>query len=314
MRLLVEDGAPSATVVNRLGEMAGVATSKLERSPLVRLSLAASLQRIPIADRWPLAEALALDGAYATSRMHTLLLWYGLEPLVPRDRVRAVALIERCPSLLLCRFLARRLIDADAEAGLAALMPALRARPDSYPMFHRDLLDGILEACQGRKRAGMPVGWAPAFAWLTDRGDPDVQAKVAALGLLFGDPKAEAGLRAVLEDRAASPGARQFALQNLVDRRAAELVPVLLRLLDDPVLRGAAIRALAAYNDPTTAESILRRYPALTPAERDDAIATLASRPTWALALLDAIGKGTVPRRDLNTTVARQILAFRRRT
>ena len=50
-----------------------------------------------------------------------------------------------------------------------------------------------------------------------------------------------------------------------------------------------------------TAESILRRYPSLTPAERDDAIATLASRPAWALALLDAVGKGTVPRRDLNS-------------
>ena len=36
----------------------------------------------------------------------------------------------------------------------------------------------------------------------------------------------------------------------------------------------------------------------------------LASRPAWALALLDAVRKGSVPRRDLNTTVARQILAF----
>ncbi len=157
----------------------------------------------------------------------------------------------------------------------------------------------------------MPEGWASAFAWLTDRGDPEVQAKAAALGLLFGDSKAENGLRAVVEDRAGSPSARQFALRHLVDRRAAELVPVLFRLLDDPAVRGPAIRALAAYNDPATAESILRRYSTLTPAERDDAIATLASRPTWAFVLLDAIGKGTVPRRDLNTSVARQILAFR---
>jgi putative membrane-bound dehydrogenase-like protein len=309
VRLLVDDGTPSAEAVNRLREMA--AGRELERSALVRLTLASALQRVPLAVRWPMAEALALNGAYATSREHTLLLWYDLEPLVTRDRARAVALIERCPSLLLCRFLARRLIDADAEAGLAALLPALRARPESYPAFHRDVLDGILDACQGRKRIGMPAGWALAFAWLTDRGDAEVQAKAAALGLLFGDPKAEAQLRAVVVDRGGSSSARQFALQNLVERRAAELAPILFRLLDDPELKGAAIRALAAYNDTGTAESILLRYPTLTPAERDDAIATLASRPAWALALLDAIGKGTVPRRDLNSTVARQILAFR---
>src|SRR5262249_9194283 len=99
-------------------------------------------------------------------------------------------------------------------------------------------------------------------------------------------------------------------LQNLVDRRIAGLAPVLVRLLDDPGLRGPAIRALAAYNDPATPGTLLKRYARLTPAERDDAVATLASRPAWASALLDAIRSEDVPRRDVNTTVARQILAF----
>ena len=239
------------------GVSRGTAKNPMEMSALVRLNLASALQRIPIETRWPMAEALAVHGEYAASRDHTLLLWYGLEPLVPRDRGRAASLLERCPSTMICRFIARRLIAADADGGLAALMPALQARPESYPAFHRDVLDGILEAFEGRKRIGMPEGWASAFAWLTGRGDPDVKAKAAALGLLFGDPKAEAGLRSVVEDRAGSSGARQFALQNLVERRTAGLAPVLFRLLDDPELRASAIRALAAYNDPTTPESIL---------------------------------------------------------
>ncbi len=314
VRLGVDDGSPSAEVVGQLERMAGVqrgtAKNPKEMSALVRLNLASALQRIPIETRWPMAEALALDGAYASSREHTLLLWYGLEPLIPRDRGRAASLLERCPSTMNCRFIARRLIAAGAEAGLVSLMPALRARPGAYPAFHRDVLDGILEAFSGRKRVGMPEDWGSAFAWLTGRGDPDVKAKAAALGLLFGDPGAEAGLRLVVEDRAAPSGARQFALQNLVDRRNAGLAPILFRLLDDPKLRASAIRALAAYNDPTTPGSILGRYTSLTPGERDDAVATLASRPVWASALLDAVRKGSVPRRDLNTTIARQILAF----
>ncbi len=229
---------------------------------------------------------------------------------VARDRGRAASLLERCPSLLICRFIARRLVAADAGGGLAALMPALQARPQSFPAFHREVLDGILDSVEGRKQVGMPEGWAVAFAWLTGRGDADVKAKAAALGLLFGDPKAEAGLRSLVEDRTGSTAARQFALQNLVERRNAGLAPVLFRLLNDPELRASAIRGLAAYNDPATPDSILGRYSSLTPLERDDAIATLSSRPAWALALLDAVRKGTVPRRDVNTTVARQILAF----
>ena len=159
----------------------------------------------------------------------------------------------------------------------------------------------------------MPEGWAPAFAWLADRGDPDVQREGRRAGAALRRPEAEAGLRSVVEDRAASPGARQFALQNLVDRRTAGLAPVLFRLLDDPELRGAGDPRPGGVQRPGDARIDPRAaIRALAPAERDDAIATLASRPAWALALLDAIRKGTVPRRDVNTTIARQILAFRR--
>jgi putative membrane-bound dehydrogenase-like protein len=315
VRLSVDDGAPSAEVLGQFERMAGglkgeAAKNPKEISALVRLNLASALQRVPVEKRWPMAEDLVLYGAYESSREHTLLLWYGLEPLIPRDRSRSVSLLERCPSTLICRFIARRMIAAEADGGLAALMPALQVRPESYPAFHRDVLDGILEAFEGRKRVGMPEGWSSAFAWLTGRGDPDVKAKAAALGLLFGDPKAEAGLRAVVEDRAAPSGARQFALRNLVERRTAALTPVLFRLMDDPELRASGIRALAAYNDATTPGSILGRYASLSPGERDDAIATLASRPVWASALLDAVRKGSVPRREISTTIARQILAF----
>ena len=131
---------------------------------------------------------------------------------------------------------------------------------------------------------------------LADRGDSEVRAKARrARARCSATPTAESGLRSVVEDRTAAPGARQFALQNLVDRRTAGLAPILFRLLDDPELRGPAIRALAAYNDPATPGTLLKRYAALTPAERDDAIATMASRPAWAAALLDAIRPGPSP-------------------
>jgi putative heme-binding domain-containing protein len=268
------------------------------------------MQRIPEGERWPIAEALAMEQAPGMTPNHTLLIWYGLEPLVARDRDRAAALLARCPNPTLCRFIARRMVAADVDAGLAALLPALRLQPEPSPSFHREVLDGILDAVQGRKRVRMPADWPDTARRLADRGAPEVRAKAAALGLLFGDATAESGLRSVVEDPSAAADARRFALQNLVDRRTAGLAPLLFRLLDDRELHGPAIRDLAAYNDPSTPATLLRRYAALSAAERDDAIATLASRPAWAAALLDAVRSGVIPRRDVNTTIARQIVAF----
>src|SRR4029077_1996585 len=99
-------------------------------------------------------------------------------------------------------------------------------------------------------------------------------------------------------DRGSPLGMRTRALAALVERHVPGLARELHEQLDDRSLRGPAIRALAAYNDPATPKEILRRYPALTESERDDAIATLSARPAWALALLDAVGNNAVPRRD----------------
>ena len=309
VRLLVDDGPPSAEVIDRLTAMAGDGP-KAEGSPLVRLYLASAMQRIPAESRWPIARALALDSSADITSNRTLMIWYGLEPCVARDIGRAGELLARCPNLPLCWFIARRMVDANRDAGLAALLSPLDTRVGSYPSFHREVLDGVLEAVRGLKRAKMPESWPAVSRRLAERGDSEVRARLAALGLLFGDSSSESGLRSVVEDPSATPDARQFALRNLVDRRTAGLAPSLLRLLDDAALRGPAIRTLAAYSDPSTPRTLLDRYAALPPAERDDAIATMASRPAWAAALLDAIRAGTIPRRDVSTTVARQILAF----
>ena len=137
-----------------------------------------------------------------------------------------------------------------------------------------------------------------------------MRAASLLLSLLFGGDQAVALLKAAATDPSAAADWRRSALEALVERRVPGLAPWLQQLLDDPALRGPALRALAAYDDPETPQAILRRYAALTEAERDDAVTTLASRPASALALLDAVAAGTVPRRDLSATTARQLQAF----
>ena len=55
------------------------------------------------------------------------------------------------------------------------------------------------------------------------------------------------------------------------------------------------IAALAAFDDPATPAQIVQHYPSFTDTEKAAAIATLSARPSYAVALLDAIEKGTIP-------------------
>ncbi len=137
-----------------------------------------------------------------------------------------------------------------------------------------------------------------------------MREQTLTLSVLFGDPQALAELKRTVEDGKAASDVRARALQTLLDKRADGVPGLLRKLLNDPELRRPALRGLAAYNDPTTPALILGRYAKLTDAEKADAIGTLASRPAFALALLDAMEKKQVPTADLSSFLARQMAAF----
>jgi putative heme-binding domain-containing protein len=175
----------------------------------------------------------------------------------------------------------------------------------------RDILSGMVEALQGRRRVTEPAAWSTVYGKLAASPDREVREKGLILSVMFDDARALADLRAAIANPKGEPGWRRFALQTLVDKRPADLSAVLTRSLDDSVLRGSALRGLAACDEATTPQVILSRYASLNDAEKADAVATLASRPAYALALLDAMERGTVPRRDLSSFAARQLLAMK---
>ena len=84
--ILACESAPSAAVRERLAKLAAE-----DPSSFVRLHVASALQRIPLADRWPIASALLAHGEDADDHYLPLMDWYAVEPLVPhkvrrRDR------------------------------------------------------------------------------------------------------------------------------------------------------------------------------------------------------------------------------------
>jgi putative membrane-bound dehydrogenase-like protein len=302
IRLLCDLGMPSGVTLGRFAELA-----KSDPSQKVRLSLASALQRLPVDRRWAIAEPLASHAEDVTDRMIPLLLWYGVEPTIAADIDGAVRRAAHGRLPLLCQFVARRAVEADAAAGLAAVVSALRTAGD--PIRERYLV-GAHEGLRGRKHVSRPKNWLEEFKQLVARPDPDVVENALLLSLDLEDPTAIATLRSIVEDRKSPPVMRQRILAALVERRVPGLAADLHSLLDDAGLRGQALRALAAFNDPGTPEIVLRRYPGFSQSERDDAVATLASRPAWAITLLEAIPRGPVSRRDVNASIARQLLAF----
>jgi putative heme-binding domain-containing protein len=194
---------------------------------------------------------------------------------------------------------------ASASHGLEPLVRVLAASDDIG--VQRDVLQGMHEALQGRRRLTPPEGWSAVRRKLAASPDAEVRQLSLRLSVMFGDSQALASLRQTAADPAADAAARRSALQTLVETRAPGLLPLLRELITDPTLRGPALRALAAFDDPQTPALILHHYASFPDRDRADAIATLASRPAYALALLEAIAQGQVPRRDLSPFTARQI-------
>jgi hypothetical protein len=104
IRLLGDEKSPSDAALAKFTAMAGS-----DASPLVRLYLASALQRIPLDRRWELATALAAREENAKDQNLPLVIWYGIEPLVPTDKGRAVKLLTSSKIPQVRQFISRRL-------------------------------------------------------------------------------------------------------------------------------------------------------------------------------------------------------------
>lgn len=197
---------------------------------------------------------------------------------------------------------------AEDPSGLAALVELLALADE--PDFQLDLLSGMHQALEGRKEQAMPAGWEKVYAKLAESKSDDVRDKAERLALIFGDARALANLKKTMLDGKARPEARRRAISVLAENKARGLAPDLQKLLADPAARGAALKGLAAYDDPQTPAAIVKVYKTLTPDERRDAVQTLAARVGSAEALLAAIESGVIPSGDVPAAVARQLADF----
>ena len=276
-------------------------------SGLVRLTLASTLQRLPVAQRAELAAPLLGRAEDAGDHNQPLMIWYGLIPLADADpsSLARLAIAARLPTTR--RLIARRLaeeIEAKPEP-VNDLLAALIHAAD--PKFQTDILGGIADGLQGWRQAPQPVGWDAVSAAMAGSSDPTIRDRVRDLGVVFGDGRALDEIRRLAQDDKADLEARKAALRSLIADRPADLRAICEKLLRVRGLGAVAARGLALSDDPAIGRTLVGNYRSFPPNERPLVLDLLISRPSFARALLDSLGKGSIPRDDLSAYQARQI-------
>ncbi len=92
--------------------------AKSDPSPMVRLYLASFAQRLPLADRWGILGNLSQRTEDIDDPNIPRMVWYALEPMVPKYPKEALKLATTSSFPQLPEFVARRLITGDVPSGL----------------------------------------------------------------------------------------------------------------------------------------------------------------------------------------------------
>jgi putative heme-binding domain-containing protein len=300
VRLAVDAGVrPSDAVLATFARMA-----KADASPVVRLHLASALQRLPVADRWPIAEALVRTAEDAETEP-------AADGLVRRRTARAADRRGRWrwPSGRSCRSVSQYIARRAADGGTrTASRPSPPCSAGPTTKSSQVAAGGLKEALAGLRNTDMPEGWPAVYQklyWRANKARSATPRRPSGWcsATSWRWPTCEAGARS----RPATPAAEPGRSQSLVNARDPELADLLHKLLNDRDVRQTAIRGLAVAGHPESAKRLLAVYPKLTAFEHPDAIQTLVSRPAYAGRPARRVEAGTVAKDSLGAHVVRQI-------
>lgn len=284
-----------------------------EKTPEVRLQLAASCRRWPAGMMLPILDKLTDHAEDQKDKMIPLTLWWTIQqkyaemPEVVMEwlggsSVRSRTLVK---STILPRL--ARMMTSQASAESWARLESLYQKGDKA---ERAMIARELE--QGASLAGAKTlsdRWKNLLAEAsTGAGADDALFRAS---LKFGQPEAVKRASAFVLDRNRPLDSRRTLLAGVVAGSADASATVLKSLLNDPsttnALMGDVLTALAGVRDESLAERLLERFPKWPNDLQQKTVATLASRPAWAIELLRAIEAGKVSKSMLTSAQAQSI-------
>jgi len=304
VRLLGDSRSNDPNVAKLLME-----TSSNEPSLEVRTQLACTAKRLPAKVCLSIVSILLTYDRDAADPRQPLLLWWAIEDKCATDRDAVLALFadrELWRAPLVQQHVLSRLMRRFAATGKRDDLLTCAKLFDLSPGFEATarLTQGFEEAYQGRPMVGLPEELLTA---MERAGGESV-----LIGARRGKPAAVEQALALIADPKADASKRLQLIQVLGETRQAGAVPALLAVARDTEqsdLRKAALGALQAYDSPDIAGEVLTQLASYPNNVRTAAFGLLASRATWALALLRAVDTGRLDKAAMPNDVVRRLLS-----
>lgn len=282
-----------------------VEAAKSDPSSIVRLTLASTLQRLPIEHRAVLAAALASRTEDTGDPNQPRMIWYGVMELLnmPDDSpLGLIRVAEDCRLPITMRLIARGL--AERIQTHPQSVDSLLAIDFENERLRRAVLDGLNMGLRGYKNVAMPATWGTFRKPFSDH-----HPVADALSVLFNDGRVIDDLMAVVkgDQSPVDDAARAVALETLIAAGVDGLEEVCLSQLKNPRLNLIAARGLATFDDPNIGRILTARYRNFRSPTRPALISILVSRRAFAHPLLAAIESGEIDRSALSAFDVRQI-------
>ncbi|MGH7945062.1 MAG: hypothetical protein ACREF9_08650, partial [Opitutaceae bacterium] len=280
-----------------------------DSSGLVRLTLASTLQRLPLAERARLASALVSRREDAADHNQPLLIWYGLIPVAEQAPSQMIGVVAASELPRVRTWVVRRLAE-EMEKNISSINELLALSRGRPAEFQADIIAGLSDGLRGWRKAPKPESWDAFVAGLASTEKASIRSGVRELSVLFGDGLALDEVRGVVLDSKAGLSARQAALRTLIASAAPDLRRVCEHVLNVQFLNTIAVRGLAQFDDPAIGKALARSYQRFEPSERGVLIEALVARPAFARELLGEIRAGRIPRTALTPFHIRQLRGF----
>lgn len=282
------------------GALAKIAAE--EGHPEVRSQLAASAKRF--------------QGDVSLSVVHNLLrhhddsadpdiplqMWWALESKIEEHNSAVLALFRdralwKIP--IVRKHMLERLMQRYAMQGdFASCAQLIRQAPSGDEV--KILVTGLQEGLRGGETnltAELEQALEPYSKYLNHH--------TLAISLRQGDDQAIARALSLVTDRGAGLAEKLACIRVFGEIDQPACVPVLLRMIEDnqssAAIKQAALQALQRYDHDEIGHRIVKAYPdklRADPGLRLAALSLFATRPTWALQLMNAIGREKLPGED----------------
>ncbi|MGB7326566.1 MAG: PVC-type heme-binding CxxCH protein [Rubripirellula sp.] len=278
--------------------------AQTEPTASVRLTLASTIQRLPVALRPSLAKALVGHGTDADDHNLPLMIWYGLIPVSMENPAQLVDVAMACQLPTTLRLISRSLAEqiTDHPDAINDLLAAAAKRSDDS--FTTTALMGISEGLKGLASAPQPESWDQ----LTKLNSSAIKPYVRELSVVFGDGRAIDELRKIVTGKVkADDEIRLSALASLIQNNPDDLREICEGLLQNPKMNVLAAQGLSKFDDPEIGKALVKSYNRFRAPQRPKIMSILVSRPSFATAMLAAIKKGSINRQDLSAFQVRQI-------